>query len=273
MSINKIGLVLSGIFGVFSLIGCQNSTSNTFSVNVSNQKTTPSISNVSAAAASPTVEKSNSADSKTSAKTASTPSNNQNAVSVSGDWAQAIRNSLGELFVANDFKPSSIEADFNGDGVGDRVFVVKVNKTSNNSMTWSKALPRLSSNLNIKNMTNGFAVSASPRADASVLEKNKARLVSKDEYALLIVHGSAQGVNSAIADDQTNNKFLLLNSVFPADFEDKSSAPDLISVVLPDNSCKPKQTRGAAIFSGDPESGGKVIFFNGKNYNWKQCGD
>ena len=187
-----------------------------------------------------------------------------------------ITNNLGDLLVVDSYKPSTLEADLNGDGFVDMAIVVAAKdrfSDKNKTGDMFSGLAYTSEGLTFQNLRSGGILFAKPRLSGIDIEKNKAKLKPESNLGLLIILSDSKSWQAEIEKTTYNKKFLLLDAVFQADFEDEQNAPDLLSVIKKGDECLPKEAKGEGIYSGDRESGGKTIYFNGKSFAWTQCGD
>lgn len=187
-----------------------------------------------------------------------------------------IANHLGDLLIVSSYKPSTLQVDFDGDNLADVAVVVGAKDRfgdENKIGDMFSGLAYTSEGLTFQNLRSGGTLFAKPRLSGTDIEKNKAKLKPKSNLGLLVVLSGGQGWKDAIEQKTYDKRFLLLDAVFEADFEDKQNAPDMLSLVKKGDECLPKTAKGEGIFSGDRESGGKVIYFNGRSFAWTQCGD
>lgn len=181
-----------------------------------------------------------------------------------------LENMAGDFAVDTEQKPYFFEGDFNGDGCQDIAIIVGATDSYHSDV---KDINQAASNTNVDAVKTNLRTGATLMPEevkkrGAVMPKN---LKSESDRALVIIHGGEKSWNWKYGGE--GRIYLLLDSVI-TEKDCGGCAGSLISKTSNKNGaeCFPKTAKGEGIFMGG-EEGGKLIYFDGKQYKWTQCGD
>ena len=202
------------------------------------------------------------------------------------DLQKQITDNLGGLVVATFYQPHLIEGDFNGDHLTDAAIVVgaedRTSEQTNAIGDLFVGLPYIAEGVSFQNLRTNASLLAKPKQSAMDIEKYKARLKPASKLGLLIILSGGNGAKAGgdgdnwkaeLSKTDYDKKFLLLDVLFGGDSENRADKTEWLSTVQRGENCLPAVAKGEGIFSGDAQSAGKVIYFNGRNFAWTQCGE
>ncbi len=276
MKFFEIGKILSLVFCFCFFISCRAETKNVVNIN-ENIPTKVKVAERTPVKESPqtrTKDKTEFSSDCNAAKKVNVQQENKKDVellpndkSVEG-LNRTISNLVGD-FIVDETQESVFEGDFNGDGCQDIALIVGATDAYRKIEDINDA----ASNTNIavikQNLRTGAKLMPQIRKENGNVFPTKMK--SESSRALVIILGSKSGWNWKHGVE--GKVFLLLDSVFTV-----KDCPDCHSELVPRNSqkqgsdCFPKNSKGNGIFTGGEEAG-KLIYFDGKLFNWTQCGD
>lgn len=195
------------------------------------------------------------------------------------ELVKELPNLLGSyFFLIESYKPSYLIGDFNGDGYSDAAVVVGAqNKFGEAGETVNpyQNLCYLTVDVSFQNIITGGFVPARPQQSCREAENKKSVLQAKNsKYGLFVVFGDEQGLrNVSSRDDAFGRKFMLLDAVYENESIQKITADAKDSFAVKIKSCVPSNIKGDIIASINSDGGTLAIYFDGKKFNYKQCGD
>lgn len=188
-----------------------------------------------------------------------------------GGLNKTLKNLFDELSVAENVKGDNFfEADFNGDGCKDAAIIVKavdeypIDGEINNALRFQMA------ETIVQNLEKGGLMNLQRTKKEGFKPTEKDLTDSK--IALAVIFGGEKSWNWEYGGE--GRLFLLLDSVFS-----QNDCPDCQTVLVNKTDkkssradCLPSVAVGDALFSGGEEAG-RAIYFDGKKFDQKQCGD
>lgn len=195
------------------------------------------------------------------------------------DLTGALPNLLGgNFFLIKSYEPPFLIGDFNGDGYSDAAVVVGAqdrNGEKGEMVNPVENLCYLTVDVSFQNIITGGFVPARPRQSCAETEKKKSVLQAKQsQYGLFVVFGDKQGLqNVSRKDDAFGRKFLLLDAVYQNENIQKVTADAKGKFAVKVRSCVPANVKSDVIASVNSDGGTLAIYFDGKKFNYKQCGD
>lgn len=194
--------------------------------------------------------------------------------------ASALPNLLGnDFFPIKSYESSPLIGDFNGDGFSDAAFVVGAqdrNGEANELVNPYENLCFLTADVSFENIITGGFVPARLKQSCAETEKKKSVLQAKEsQYGLFVVFGDERGLqNVSRRDDAFGRKFLLLDAAYQNEHIQKISANDgKDKFAAKIRGCVPSNVKSDVIASVNSDGGTLAIYFDGKKFNYKQCGD
>lgn len=191
----------------------------------------------------------------------------------------ALPNLLGNyFFLIESYQPPHLIGDFNGDGYSDAAIVVGArnrNGEAGEIVNPAENLCYLTVDVSFQNILTGGFVPARPKQNCGETEKKKSVLQPKEsQYGLFIVFGDEQGLrNVSRKDDAFGRKFLLLDAVYQNEHIQKAAADAKDEFAVKIRSCIPSNIKSDVIAAVNSDGGTLAIYFDGKKFNYKQCGD
>ena len=194
-----------------------------------------------------------------------------------------LKNALPAL-LGNDFllikseKPPFLIGDFNGDGNDDAALVVGAQDRYGKSgelVNPFENLCFLSVDVSFQNIVKNSFVPARPRQNCGDIEKQKSRLEPKESnYGLFVVFGDANGLQSISQSGEAfGRKFLLLDAAYPKEGVEKVVLNSKDGTAAKIKNCVPSGIKSDVIAASNADGGTTAIYFDGKRFNGKQCGD
>lgn len=195
------------------------------------------------------------------------------------ELTNALPNLLGSyFFLIKNYESPYLIGDFNGDGFSDAAIVVGAQDRGGETgeiVNPVENLCYLTVDVSFQNIiTDGF-VPARPKQNCGETEKKKSVLQAKEsQYGLFVVFGDEQGLkNVSRKDDAFGRKFLLLDAVYQNEHIQKIVADAKDSFAVKIRKCIPSDVKSDVIASVNSDGGTMAIYFNGKKFDYKQCGD
>ncbi len=192
---------------------------------------------------------------------------------------EMLPNLLGScFFLIESYEPSHLIGDFNGDGYADAAVVVGAQDKfgeAGETVNPYENLCYLSVDVSFQNILTDAFVSARPQQSCRETEKKKSVLQAKQsQYGLFIIFGDNQGLKSVSRkDDAFGRKFMLLDAVYEDETFEKIAADAKDEFALKIKKCVPSNIKSDIITSINSGGGSLAIYFDGKKFNHKQCGD
>ena len=207
-----------------------------------------------------------------------TPSKKVQSISDDG-LKKVLPDLLGNyFFVIESDKPSYLIGDFNGDGYADAAVVVGAqdrNGETGEMVNPYENLCYLTVDVSFQNIITGAFVPARPKQSCREAENKKSVLQAKQsQYGLFVVFGDEQGLqNVSRKDDAFGRKFLLLDAVYENESIEKISFDTKDKFAEKIRKCVPSNIKSDVIATVNSDGGTLAIYFDGKKFSYKQCGD
>lgn len=191
----------------------------------------------------------------------------------------ALPNLLGnDFFLIKSYEPPYLIGDFNGDGYSDVAIVVGAQDRYGEAgelVNPADNLCYLTVDVSFQNIITGGFVPARPKQSCGETEKKKSVLQAKEsQYGLFIAFGDEQGLqNVSRKDDAFGRKFLLLDAAYQKETIQKVTVGAKNELAVKIRNCVPSNVKSDVIASANSDGGTLAIYFGGKKFNYKQCGD